>query len=544
MDGDMFYKKVLVVIILISFLMSCGSSTKHSKQIATFDTGPWGDWTKEGSAFGDGPAGTEGTHRMNGFLGHGYACSAGDLDPTSVGTITSPPFTIDKNTIHFLLGAQEIHFMAGSENYKGQLVVQLLVDDEIVRTKIPKEFHAMFWEGWDVSEFMGKIAQIKIVDNDPREWAHIDVDHIVQNNIPLAGKLFDRKIIIDKPLLNFPVKQGNAKYYLELVVDGKQIRAMDVELATDEIDYWVVTDLTPWMGKELTVRTKLKHELNDKILDRISAENDILDADDLYNEPLRQQFHFSSKRGWINDPNGLVFYDGEYHLFYQHNPYGWDHSRNDYNKTWGHAVSTDLIYWEELAGVIHPDHLGSIYSGSSVVDYNNTTGFQTGDEKPIVAIYTSAGGRTPWSMEKKFSQSIAYSNDRGRTFTIFEDNPVQENLDYINRDPKVIWHEPSQQWVIVLHFDERAMVFFTSKDLKSWQKQSEFESRYLVDCPELFELAVDGDENNKKWIIYGGSGAYYIGDFDGKKFTAQTEIIEYNFGNAFYASQTNRRYAF
>ncbi|MHC4132929.1 MAG: glycoside hydrolase family 32 protein [Planctomycetota bacterium] len=266
--------------------------------------------------------------------------------------------------------------------------------------------------------------------------------------------------------------------------------------------------------------------------------NTLLVSDDLYQENLRPQFHFSSKRGWINDDNGLVYYDGEYHLYYQHNPYGWDHSRNDYNKTWGHAVSTDLVYWKELPAVIHPDHLGTIYSGSAVVDENNSAGFQTGKEKVIVAAYTSAGGRSPWSKDKPFSQSIAYSNDRGRTFTPYEGNPVIPNIEYVNRDPKVIWHEPTNQWVMILHFDGRAMAFFTSDDLKKWQYQSEFESPYFKDCPELFQLAVDGDEENKKWIIYSGPGAYYVGDFDGKKYTPETEIIRYSYGNCFYASQT------
>jgi len=191
-----------------------------------------------------------------------------------------------------------------------------------------------------------------------------------------------------------------------------------------------------------------------------------------------------------------------------------------------------------LSCVIHPDHLGSIYSGSAVVDEDNTTGFQKGKEKPIVAVYTSAGGRTPWSEGKTFSQSIAYSNDRGRTFTPYEGNPIQPNIEYINRDPRVVWHEPTSQWVIVLHFHERAMAFFTSDDLKTWQFQSEFKSRYLIDCPELFQLAIDDDEDNKKWILYGGSGTYYVGNFDGKKFKPETEITQYNYGNCFYASQT------
>jgi sucrose-6-phosphate hydrolase SacC (GH32 family) len=191
-----------------------------------------------------------------------------------------------------------------------------------------------------------------------------------------------------------------------------------------------------------------------------------------------------------------------------------------------------------MPGAIHPDHLGPIYSGSAVVDEKNTTGFQTGDEKPIICIYTSAGGRSPWSINEKFSQSLVYSNDRGRTFTKYEGNPVQPNIEYINRDPKAIWHEPSNLWVIILHFDERAMGFFTSKDLKKWEFQGEIESEIMSDCPELFQLALDGNEKNKKWILHGGSGHYLIGEFDGKMFKPESDYIQYNYGNGFYASQT------
>jgi len=491
--------------------------------IEEFEAASYGEWTAEGDAFGKGPR----EAGMVGALGNRYAANR-----RGTGTLTSPPFIIEREAIYFLVGSIEI------DGPPGDLAVQLLVDGDVVRTTAPSRYHAMFWESWDVAEFKGKTGRIRIIDEDTRRSAYISVDHIVQSDVPAERPRLERAITITKPVLNFPLKTGAARHYIELVVDGKQVRAMDVELATDDIDYWVVTDLSPWLGKELLIRTR-QHPLgNAHILDRISVEDGIRDADDLYREALRPQFHFSSKRGWINDTNGLIYYDGEYHLYYQHNPYGWDHSRNDYNKTWGHAVSTDLVHWTELAGVIHPDHLGTIYSGSAVLDKDNSTGFQTGKEKPIVAVYTSAGGRSPWSEGKPFSQSIAYSNDRGRTFTPYQHNPVLPNIEYVNRDPKALWHEPTRKWVLIVHFDNRAMAFFTSDDLKTWKYQSEFESRYFKDCPELFQLAVDGNENNKKWIIYSGPGAYYIGDFDGKKFTPQTGITKYSYGDCFYASQT------
>jgi len=533
----MYFNYLIILLTGLIMISGCSADMSDNVIIESFDTPSYDGWIREGRAFGDGPEVGEDLH-MVGVLGRGFATSVDyDNEPAS-GTMTSTPFLIEKESIHFLLGAHEIHFMPGTFVGRENLQIQLLVDDKVVRSTSPDEYHAMFWRGWDVSNFRGQMAQIRIMDNDERPWAHIDVDQIVMNDIPVDGLLAERRLTVTKPKLNFPVNEKYGRYYLELWVEGKQVRGLDVALAPEDIDYWVVTDLSAWQGKEVIIRTRQYAEHNPDILDRISFADRIIDAENIYQEKLRQQFHFSSKRGWLNDPNGLVYYDGEYHLFYQHNPFGWDHSRNDYNKTWGHAVSTDLVHWKELPGAIHPDHLGPIYSGSAIVDFENTSGFQSGEDPPIICIYTSAGGRSPWSINEKFTQSLAYSNDRGRTFTIYEENPVQKNLDYINRDPNAIWHEPTKRWIILLHFDEQAMVFFTSKDLKTWQKQSEFDSHDLVDCPELFELPVDGDTTNKKWVIYGGSGAYHIGNFDGKHFTPETELIKYNLGNAFYASQT------
>ena len=194
------------------------------------------------------------------------------------------------------------------------------------------------------------------------------------------------------------------------------------------------------------------------------------------------------------------------------------------------------MHWEELDDALHPDALGSIWSGSAIIDKNNTTGFKTGEEAPMVCIYTSAGGLSPWAKDKPFTQSLAYSNDRGRTFSLYEKNPVLENLKSYNRDPKVFWHEESNQWVIVLYMDAGVMGFFTSPDLKSWELQSEL--KCFDECPELFSLPIDGDKNNQKWVLYGGKCDYYIGEFDGKKFIPESEVLHLNRGNCFYASQT------
>jgi len=245
-----------------------------------------------------------------------------------------------------------------------------------------------------------------------------------------------------------------------------------------------------------------------------------------YHELHRPQFHFSATSGWINDPNGLVYYAGEYHLFFQHDPA----SVKGITKWWGHAVSGDLVHWKQLAEEIAPDELGAIWSGSAVVDGDNTTGFQTGDEKPIVCIYTSAGD--------PFTQSIAYSTDRGRTLQKYDGNPVLGHIRAGNRDPKVVRHEPTGRWIMALFLDENDYILLGSEDLKSWARLSDVHMPETGECPDFFELPVDGDSSNTKWVFWGAAGVYRLGSFDGTTFTPETESLHAEFGANGYAAQT------
>jgi sucrose-6-phosphate hydrolase SacC (GH32 family) len=357
-----------------------------------------------------------------------------------------------------------------------------------------------------------------------------------QNNIcaqdnNLVGSK-SREFLLKKKYLNFPVKNGAEKHFINLIIDGKIVREFDIELAPDKPDFWVFLDISEFKNQKAILRIDKSEPDISKGFSSIYQADTFEGQKNMYREKLRPQFHFTSRRGWNNDSNGMVYYDGEYHLFYQHNPYGWKWG----NMTWGHAVSKDIIHWKELGDAIHPDRLGTIFSGSAVIDVNNTAGFQTGNEKVLVCIYTSAGGTNPMSKGEPFTQSIAYSNDRGRTMKVYEGNPIIEHISGSNRDPKVIWHVPTGQWVMALYLDKRIMGFFTSDDLKSWEFQSKIECFH--ECPELFELPVDGDRNNKKWTLYGASGEYLIGDFDGKQFKSETDQITFHYGNCFYASQT------
>ena len=346
----------------------------------------------------------------------------------------------------------------------------------------------------------------------------------------------EREILIKKQYLNIPIIENVAKKNLKLAtlnVDGEIVQEFRIGYGADKVDWWAFIDVSKYKGKKVVFRLEVNEGVGAEVLDKIDQSKKIKGWRNLYKEKGRPQFHFGSKRGWNNDSNGLVYYKGQWHLFYQHNPF----SVNWGNMHWGHAVSTDLLHWKELGDAIYPDELGTIYSGSAVVDWKNSAGFQKGDEKTIVCFYTSSPQRTPsWSAGRKKTQSIAYSTDNGKTFTKYENNPVIEYIAKGNRDPKVFWHEATGKWVMVLYLSRPTLAFFASDNLKDWEMTSKIEGFY--ECPELFELPVDGDKNNTRWVLYGAKGDYFIGEFDGKKFTPDGEIIRYSYGDCFYASQT------
>ena len=342
----------------------------------------------------------------------------------------------------------------------------------------------------------------------------------------------DREIDITGKYLNFPVSEEADKCLISLKIHGEKVREFVIKLAPGEPDYWVYLEVQDFIGKPGELVAWEISEKQIKSFESVYSANTFPGEADLYKEELRPQFHFSSKRGWNNDPNGLMYYKGEYHLFYQHNPFGWAWG----NMTWGHAISKDLVHWEEQGDKLHPDKFGTMFSGSGVVDWNNTTGFQTGEEPPMVVIYTMAGNNNRWSEGEPFTQGLAYSNDRGRTWTKYAGNPVQGRLRKANRDPKVFWREKTQEWAIVMFLREGRVAFFTSPNLKRWELHSVMETD-RDECPELVELTVDGDKNNTKWVHYSAHGDYFIGDFDGRAFTKETEPIRFNYGNCFYASQ-------
>jgi len=344
---------------------------------------------------------------------------------------------------------------------------------------------------------------------------------VIASNVSIyAGNI---SLKVAKRYLNIPVSHQNDRAIMRIEGEGVPEYKFQIRLASGTPDYWVFYDMTDIKGKTI----EISYEGNNTGLSKIYQDDRIAGQDSLYKELNRPQYHFTSRRGWNNDPNGLIYFEGEYHLFYQHNPY----EREWENMHWGHAVSKDLIHWEELPDALFPDHIGTMFSGSTVIDYNNTAGFNKGGAPAMVAIYTAD------SPEKQV-QCIAYSLDKGRTWTKYANNPVIDSKAKWNskdtRDPEVFWYKPDNHWVLVLN-ERDGNSIYTSDNLKEWTYESHVTGFW--ECPELFELAVDGNTNNTKWVMYGASGTYMIGTFDGKTFIPESGKYYYTTG-AIYAAQT------
>lgn len=485
--------------------------------VADFERGDYGDWKVEGKAFGSGPAkgGVDGQMQVSGFLGERLVNSFHGGD-ASIGKLTSPEFKIERPFINFLIGGG---------GHKDQTGIKLLVDGEVVRSSTGANTagggsEALEWESWDVREFAGMQASIEIIDAHSGGWGHLNIDHIVQGEHARGAVPASRTFTAAKRYLYLPVATGAKQRRLKLMLGDRPVREMDVELALDgKVSLTAAVDLSRWQGEELTL--ELGKIDQGKPLPDLVQSDELPGADTIYQEKFRPLFHFTSKIGWLNDPNGLVYDDGEWHLYYQHNPYGWNWG----NMHWGHAVSTNLFHWKEIGDAIYPwsDCVGAAFSGSATIDRHNTSGWGKG---VLVAALTDTGA----------GESIAYSTDRGRSFAMFDGNPVVKHQ---GRDPKVIWHEASQHWVMALYSDidkVPCVAFYNSKDLKQWEYQSHLEGYF--ECPDLFELPVDGDKNNTRWVVYAADAKYSIGQFDGKVFTPEHEGKHQLWYGNFYAAQT------
>lgn len=347
-----------------------------------------------------------------------------------------------------------------------------------------------------------------------------------------------------KNYLLLPVQEKAEMCNIKVVKNNTQVKALNVRLASNHIDYYVPLDL-----KQFGEDAKLALDIhvngtyrNDGELSGFTCWKNmqLSDTFDTANrEKYRPVYHHTPAWGWMNDPNGMFYKDGVWHLYFQYNPYGsqWE------NMTWGHSTSTDLIHWTFQGAPIETDAWGTIFSGSAVVDHNNTSGFGKG---AVVAMYTSAG--------ENQTQSIAYSNDNGQTFTKYDGNPVLTSNTPDYRDPHVFWNEDIKRWNMIMA-EGQHMDIYSSADLKEWKLESQFGAEYgnhggVWECPDLMKMKVRGTDQYK-WMLlcninpggpFGGSATqYFVGQFDGHKFTCESapEVTKWmDYGKDHYATVT------
>lgn len=517
--------------------------------IADFESGTYAPWTVEGEAFGPQPAnGTlSGQMPVSGFAGKGLVNSFYGGDE-SKGRLTSPAFKVERKFITFLIGGG---------GYVDETCMKLIVGGKVVRSATgpnikPGGSEKLSPAAWDVSEFIGRDASIIIHDSRSDGWGHINVDHLVQMDdrgaVPLAGipaklaPVITRALTIEADFLQLPLmdrerndEPGVEKFTIE-DDKGKVLRFMHLKLAQtgQTPDFWYSADVREFKGRPVTFRIK-SHD--PKALESLKLEDKEIVDPKAYAGPNRTRIHFSPRIGWMNDVNGSYYLDGLYHLFYQANPTT-KIASSGFDMHWGHSVSRDLIHWEEWPMALFPNHTGNCWSGTSIVVKKPIPGLL--ENVPAPAMFFT--GTSP------FSQHLATTPDGGRTWKRFAGNPVVPTIGGGDRDPKVVWHEESKSYAMVLFTEKQGLryVFLNSKDLKDWTIGSELPGWF--ECPEFFPIksALTGET---LWLLYGcyrspkdapkpfnSNSAYVLGKFDGKVFTPITEPRHAHLGPNYYAA--------
>lgn len=320
-----------------------------------------------------------------------------------------------------------------------------------------------------------------------------------------------------------PVRKAGPAVKLHFRAGGRKFQEIDVALGHDSADYCAPMDLSRFAGQDIEV----SGDVPDGFLKSLSFSDTLPDTYCAF----RPLLHFTARTGWINDPNGLVYADGIYHLFYQWNPYGTEWG----NMHWGHAVSRDLVAWEHKGVALEPDIFGTVYSGSAWPDRENAAGF---GKDALLFFYTASGGRNLWSAEagNLHTQRLAVSTDRGETLR--KQGPVLNHIAGENRDPKVFYHAPSNAYIMALYLDGNEFALFRSPDLLHWTESQRFSAETMWECPDLFELPVENEPDESRWVFWSAGGAYRIGRFDGFRFTPESEVQKAYDTDLPYAAQT------
>ncbi|MBI5394493.1 MAG: glycoside hydrolase family 32 protein [Verrucomicrobia bacterium] len=361
-----------------------------------------------------------------------------------------------------------------------------------------------------------------------------------------AGAPLSPEFKIERKFINFLIRGPRdlpATLGVELLAEDRVVRAAS---ATEMLDptrtlHWRTWDVGELAARTARIRVNSKSATGAIAVEQFAQSDQPKgvpsDASTLLHETHRPQFHFTAQTGWLNDANGMVHYKGQWHLFHQHRPPGCP------SIVWGHAVSDDLLHWRHLPTAIPCEGKNGIASGSGHVDWENASGLKHGDDPPILLVYTLM---PPTGSGLKATQCLAFSTDGGRTFEQFAGNPLLRTTDSKDRDPKVFFHKPARAWFMALSLsrnntdrEHATYGLFRSRDLKSWELLQEIgPGAWYWECPDMFELPVDGDRSRMKWLLTKGSGDYIVGEFDGERFKPQTGPIRTQWGGSFYGAQT------
>ena len=515
--------------------------------IADFEGNDYANWKATGDAFGSAPAKGTLPNQMpvSGFQGKGLASSYVGKDK-STGTLTSPVFEIERPFINFLVGGGR---------WKNETCINLRIDGKVVRSTTGSnpggnKSERLEPATWKVREFVGKKATIQIVDRHKTGWGHISVDHLVQSKIsaiePIVLLNLKKTLKVDETHLIVPVANKGQRQLLGIYDGERLVQNFHVTLPQGNAPHWLAA--YPLEHFDLSGKTIWVAPIEPKRLPKSYAgafdliqvgTADDAHGDSGFDQPYRNQFHVAARKGWLNDPNGMVYHNGTYHLYFQHNPFGikWG------NMHWAHVTSKDLVHWEHQPMAMFQKTTSDMaFSGGGFVDFNNTAGL---GKDTIFIAFTSTGR----------GECLAYSHDGGMTFTELPENPVVEHK---GRDPKIFWYEPEKKWVMVVYSEEPCeetrdgpegkkkhfhFAFHESKDLRHWTRVGAFtdpDRDAVYECPDIFELEINGES---KWVLYGAQTKYFTGHFDGKTFHKESGPIggKADFWNTqhghFYAAQ-------
>lgn len=517
---------------------------KTNKVILDYDgtSLPDESWIIEGYAFG--------TRTPNTNERQKAALPSRNQSQFQTGKMISSEFKIDKNYIKII---------CSGVYHPKDIAVVLVVDGKDVRSFSPYSGLEFLGEGskldtcwFDLRPLKGEKGRIEVRDNHSNGYFtrvkicgtdDIPETGIIQNTESWLPDYFETQIQGDFLLMPVGSLKGTPLQSVKIEIDGTEKLVSDFPLAFGSIPiagYLLVYDVSDYQRKTLKVSF---HSFSGNTLTKLSAKFLVQDTiPGRVVSDIKPAFHIFARLGFLNDPNGLCYVNGVYHLFHQF-------VYNIYAASWAHYSSVDLMHWEEQPTGIFPDKFGSMHSGSAAVDVLNTSGWQTGNTLPIVAAYTASRGMG--GDDKIQMQGLAYSLDEGKTFNKYEGNPVlgkHQTYAYGNdnsRDPKIFWFSPTKgcdpyaddgYWIMVL-FEDGGNTIYSSGNMKDWERHGSITGFH--ECPDLFPLALDGDPENIRWIMYGGDGKYHIGMFDGKTFIPETtDKLPLYPGGRLYAAQT------